>query len=570
MDLNLSGDLQKVLEKYLEKSDEKSEDRKQVIEKWKHYRDKILNGDFTLDDYTNTMDNGNNNPGSYLFNFIQRHTSVFGSSRCGNENHCGIIKKSEKSYFIQKDSVNKIDEKDNASYEEAEIIFNKYLKPFLKKLIELSVSLREKKEQDDIENTIREIDTLIETGEHEKNYFYKYSARQILRKMVVLDNLDKFIHIYKDDALNYLYKNLIAGDNQVNEDTFLLKNYKLCQKLIEFLKKMPELKEISQTVQNISGFLWDYYSAENLINDDCPNIIFYGAPGTGKNYHVEKIKDFITMVGGIYKQVQFHPSFTYEDFIEGFKPAGISDNGNIKFEMVNGVFKEFCIQANNNREKNYYFIVDEINRANLSTVFGEALSLLEKDYRHESNSDKNLIETQYSSLIGKLISENEGQYENLAYKYEKNDETISVKFGIPNNVYFIGMMNDVDKSIDTFDLALRRRFKWIRKECDYGVIAGIMNEKKGVYSNIDNYCNACEKLNKYISEALNLGKSYEFGHSFFMKITTIAKKEEIKNEDMKKLFNEYLSPTLKEYLRAYFSEKEIETKLKEALKIFSL
>ncbi|MCK9330680.1 MAG: hypothetical protein M0Q94_12465, partial [Candidatus Cloacimonetes bacterium] len=192
MELKLSDELKEVLEEYLNNSDEKYVERKQVIEKWEKYKKKIIDNDgkdFTLDDYTNTIKNINddNRPNGYLFNFIQRHTSVFGSSRCGNEKHCGIKKKSENSYFIQKDSVNKIDEKDNASYEEAEIIFNKYLKPFLKKLIELSVSLREKKEQDDIEKSINEIDILIAKGKYNNKYLYKYSARQILRKMVVLD-----------------------------------------------------------------------------------------------------------------------------------------------------------------------------------------------------------------------------------------------------------------------------------------------------------------------------------------------------------------------------------------------
>ena len=81
------------------------------------------------------------------------------------------------------------------------------------------------------------------------------------------------------------------------------------------------------------------------------------------------------------------------------------------------------------------------------------------------------------------------------------------------------MMNDVDKSIDAFDLALRRRFKWIRKDCDLDVIREETRFKgREDFNNIDNYVNACEKLNKYISNELGLGKSYEFGHSFFMKM----------------------------------------------------
>jgi 5-methylcytosine-specific restriction endonuclease McrBC GTP-binding regulatory subunit McrB len=232
---------------------------------------------------------------------------------------------------------------------------------------------------------------------------------------------------------------------------------------------------------------------------------------------------------------------------------------------VNGAFKNFCIKAKKNPSKAYYFVVDEINRANLSSVFGETLSLLEKDYRHDGTSNKNLIKTQYSSLIEDLIREDD-KYKNLAYIIDDNGE---VKFGVPENVFFIGMMNDVDKSIDAFDLALRRRFKWIRKDCDLDVVREETRFKgREDFNNIDNYVNNCEKLNKYISNELGMGKSYEFGHSFFMKISDIAKRKEITQHNMEVLFNLYLRPTLKEYLRAVFSESELDYKINEALKIF--
>jgi hypothetical protein len=137
------------------------------------------------------------------------------------------------------------------------------------------------------------------------------------------------------------------------------------------------------------------------------------------------------------------------------------------------------------------------------------------------------------------------------------------------------MMNDVDKSIDAFDLALRRRFKWIRKDCDLDVIREETRFKgREDFNNIDNYVNACEKLNNFISgvdqssNSLGLGKSYEFGHSFFMKISDIAKRKEITQHNMEVLFNLYLRPTLKEYLRAVFSESELDDKINEALNSF--
>ena len=131
------------------------------------------------------------------------------------------------------------------------------------------------------------------------------------------------------------------------------------------------------------------------------------------------------------------------------------------------------------------------------------------------------------------------------------------------------MMNDVDKSIDAFDLALRRRFKWIRKDCDYEVIEEEIRFKgKDQFNNTGQYVKACKKLNEYISKDLGLGKSYEFGHSFFMRISDIAKRRDITKDNVGVLFNLYLRPTLKEYLRAVFAESELENRLDEALNKF--
>lgn len=153
----------------------------------------------------------------------------------------------------------------------------------------------------------------------------------------------------------------------------------------------------------------------------------------------------------------------------------------------------------------------------------------------------------------------------MAYEIDNGE----VKFGVPPNVFFIGMMNDVDKSIDAFDLALRRRFKWIRKDCDYDIIEEESRFKgKEEFNNIGTYVKACERLNSFISNELGLGKSYEFGHSFFMKVSDIAKRKDITQNNLEVLFNLYLRPTLKEYLRAVFAENELDNRLNEALMRF--
>ena len=191
------------------------------------------------------------------------------------------------------------------------------------------------------------------------------------------------------------------------------------------------------------------------------NIIYYGAPGTGKTKFVKDRLDILDPNRARTEWVQFHSGFEYEDFIDGIKPVGIQ-NGNLNLALTNGIFKEFCLKAAQNDKENFFFIVDEINRADIAAVFGETLSLLEENYRGEN------IKT-------------------------KNFPLSNQEFFIPANIYFIGMMNDVDKSIDCFDLALRRRFTWVLMECDYGVIENATDKT---------YRTKCENLNNYITNDL--------------------------------------------------------------------
>lgn len=515
-----------------EKDSIKSETEK-ILNEWNKYKDKISNGTLSLDDYTNILGSDTATmPGGYLCNFLERTTSkILGSSKPGTANNFGVKLNNDKTtYYIQEGN------KQNALKGKAEEYFNRNIKELLKSIVS----------EPDLSKKIK----LVENS--------NYSAKQILMKMAVLDNLNDFIHIYSEQWLEKLYNDFIDGDA---EDMFT-KNHQICL-VAKTLLSINE-QDIVELVL-LSDFLWRYVNAKTIADTDNLNVILYGPPGTGKTYSVVNSLDFVCQGDSSrYEVLQFHPSFTYEDFIEGIKPKGVSKDGNIRFELVNGIFKNFCIKAKNNPDKHFYFVVDEINRANLSSVFGETLSLLEKDYRHDGKTNKNLIRTQYSTLIEELIKEDK-KYETLAYTIDNGE----VKFGIPANIFFIGMMNDVDKSIDAFDLALRRRFKWIRKDCDYDIIEEETRFKgKEDFINISEYRKACEKLNNYISSELGLGKSYEFGHSFFMKMSDIAKRKEITQHNLETLFNLYLRPTLKEYLRAVFAESELDGKLDEALSRF--
>jgi len=503
---------------------------KKLLDEWKLYRDKIESNTLELEDYTNRINNIEATlPGGYLCNFLERTTkTVFGSSKPGTANNFGVKLNENNTYAIGNDNL-------ETSKENADEFYNNEIKGLIKEI-----------------TTTKDITVKVHGVENSS-----YKAKQILRKLAVLDNLYDFIYIYSDPIIDTLHNELLNSETSGN----LGKNY-------EIRKVLNDILDIQDNpIENVllSRFLWKYGNTQSLADVNTPNVILYGPPGTGKTYAVKNSLDFLCQGDrSRYEFVQFHPSFTYEDFIEGIKPKGVTENGNIKFELVDGVFKRFCKRAKENLDKDYYFVVDEINRANLSSVFGETLLCIEKDYRHDGKSDQNLIKTQYSPLIEDMIQEDK-KSKGLAYHLIDSD----VYFGVPKNVYFIGMMNDVDKSIDAFDLALRRRFKWIRKDCDYDVIENDVKFRNGDdFHNIEKYTKSCKNLNNFISEELGMGKSYEFGHSFFMKITNIASSKTISSKNIKVLFNLHLKPTLKEYLRTMFSEGQLENKLEEALAVF--
>ncbi|MBF7069549.1 McrB family protein [Campylobacter volucris] len=356
-----------------------------------------------------------------------------------------------------------------------------------------------------------------------------------LPKYYILDQFLNLINKIKKSDLALITKDRLQDDDKKNtKNVTESAYYKLYQAAYDFANLCGKADIKSNDLEGFKELLKTH-----------KNIIFHGIPGTGKTYTiVNNIKNIIKNENQMLI-TQFHPSFSYEDFIEGIKPAGI-ENGQLKLELKNGIFREFCDKAKEEEkgfleklengnfnealsDHGYFFIADEINRAELSRVFGELLYALE--YRGE----KGKIKTQYASM--------------------RNGED----FYVPENVFFLGTMNDLDKSIDSFDLALRRRFIWQEMECDYGVIRDEIYAK-----NIEEYAQACQKLNKKISN--DIGEKYQLGHSYFLKIE--FKDDEIKDSDMKKLFSNRFEALLKEYLRSEYSEKDIQKHLDELKKLF--
>ena len=207
------------------------------------------------------------------------------------------------------------------------------------------------------------------------------------------------------------------------------------------------------------------------------NIILQGAPGVGKTFSAERLAYAIMGEKDNSRKctVQFHQNYSYEDFIMGYKP--VHDG----FELVPGIFYKFCVAAANDKDRDYFFIIDEINRGNLSKIFGELLMLIEKDYRNTTLT--------------------------LAYKEEK--------FYVPTNVHIIGMMNTADRSLAMIDYAFRRRFSFFEMKPGFES-DGFNTYQKGLNNtHFDALIEKVKSLNKAIASDDSLGEGFEIGHSYF-------------------------------------------------------
>ena len=408
--------------------------------------------------------------------------------------------------------------------------------------------------------------------------------------------------------------------------------------------------------------------------DVSKNLIFRGAPGTGKSYLAKQIASYIISEGRktSYEElsdeekkqmefVQFHPSYDYTDFVEGLRPR-VNDDGTMGFELQDGIFKKFIARARKNyensnkdektlgkelsvqelmkgffsdfklgvdklktingneftitsvdekhiyisipgnatvnklslnigelremlkyeqtfskvkditsffekdfatqaysydfalyraireskkkydvntkakkeKQKKFIFIIDEINRGEISKIFGELFFAIDPGYRGESGS----ISTQYSNL------------------HSDPDE----KFYIPENVYIIGTMNDIDRSVDSFDFAMRRRFRFVELKADErkDMLNSLKKEELNSEANKKLKSDAIKRmkaLNRAILEVEDLNENYQIGPAYFLKLETIS---------FEQLWTDYLQPLLQEYVQGMYDEKGIMSKFAEA------
>ena len=274
--------------------------------------------------------------------------------------------------------------------------------------------------------------------------------------------------------------------------------------------------------KEVYGFDSTRYQGLKVLLETKKNIILQGAPGVGKTYAAKRLAYAIMgeKDDSRIEFVQFHQNYAYENFVMGYKP-----NGNGGFDLTKGIFYKFCKDAEKS-EKPYFFIIDEINRGNLSKIFGELLMLIEKGYRGNINKVK------------------------LAYKDEL--------FSVPKNLYIIGMMNTADRSLAMIDYALRRRFSFYDMKPEFASL-----KKQFTRPNDDKVLNvieAIESLNKSISDSL--GEGFCIGHSYFCELNSPVDSTKLNN-----IINFDIIPMLKEY---WFDDTETfeqeSNKLRNALK----
>lgn len=233
------------------------------------------------------------------------------------------------------------------------------------------------------------------------------------------------------------------------------------------------------------------------------NVILQGAPGVGKTWAATRLA--WSMMGekdsDRVEFVQFHQSYSYEDFVQGYKPSGDG------FALQEGIFQRFCRRAAERPGEEFFFIIDEINRGNLSKIFGELLMLIERDYR--------------------------GTELTLAYG--------GVRFSVPRNVSIIGMMNTADRSLALVDYALRRRFSFIEMPPGFDS-AGFSEYQHTLHSPaLDRLVSSLKELNRVIAEDPSLGKGFCIGHSY------LCGQDEVTGQWLRAVVDFDVVPMLEEY-----------------------
>lgn len=367
------------------------------------------------------------------------------------------------------------------------------------------------------------VNTLPAIKENEKISFSKYWD--------ITDKLRNYLQKRKSDFKELSYEAWRCSEeinkiNNINKEKGSKTQKKVKDKSNDLVNEnvlafpidsVAESEKEQSSTYNMEKFLEEVYmdkeSYKNLVAliKRKKNIILQGAPGVGKTFVAERLA--YSMLGtkndSHIMMVQFHQSYSYEDFIMGYRPT--AGNG---FELKHGAFYNFCKKAESDRQHEYFFIIDEINRGNLSKIFGELFMLIENDKR-----DVKLP---------------------LLYSEEK--------FAVPSNVYLIGTMNTADRSLAILDYALRRRFSFYEMSPSFEM-KGFLDYKTELNNKkFDHLIKCVKELNEDIISDDSLGEGFYIGHSYFCNLN----KNDVDNI-LAEIVSFELIPLLKEY---WFDEPE--------------
>jgi len=283
------------------------------------------------------------------------------------------------------------------------------------------------------------------------------------------------------ETTNKILENITSYNDLIKKLNMLVK-----QDIIDEIEPMKESYPIYEATDFLSEVYMvkeEYYKLVQLMEMK-KNVILQGPPGVGKTFAAKRLA--YSMMGvkdkNRVKMIQFHQSYSYEDFIMGFRPT---ENG---FELRNGTFYNFCKQAEEDSENDYFFIIDEINRGNLSKIFGELFMLIENDKR--------------------------GSELELLYADEN--------FSVPPNLYIIGMMNTADRSLAILDYALRRRFAFFDMTEAFDNAGFKLYQDSLSSDQFDSLIQCVQNLNIDIVNDDSLGAGFIIGHSYFSNLSYVT------------------------------------------------
>lgn len=373
------------------------------------------------------------------------------------------------------------------------------------------------------------------------NLYYQASVKPKERKLFKKFGNDAG-EVHKElDQLEkvQIVKEIIGMYEEQNTPDILMQTVQAIAELMPYYEHILEVRE--NRIKEKEGSLMINEEPETTYienqsgNTFVKNSILYGPPGTGKTYYTayysvaicddlsieelekksygEVLERFNTLKKeGRIAFTTFHQSYGYEEFIEGIRPvmAGEEEKKSIEYEIVPGVFKKFCDEAALVDDEPYIFIIDEINRGNISKIFGELITLIEGTKRKGEREELSAF---------------------LPYSQEE--------FGVPKNVYILGTMNTADRSIALMDTALRRRFNFIEMMPDCRTIEDIVIRQNGKEVNIGNVLDIINRRIEFLFD-----REHTIGHAFF---TSLKNGDSNLIDRLADIFRNSIIPLLQEY-----------------------